>query len=74
MITSIIPAISFAQESTINAARIDKNKDEFNSVICTYRPSAGDSKKNDYVTQAKHFETGTTEDVLCWYITLQDFF
>ena len=35
-------------------------------------PSAGDSKKNNYVIQAKSFETGTTEDVLHWYITLQD--
>ena len=49
----------------------DKNKDEFISVTCRYRPSAGDSKKN-YEIQAKQFETGTTEDALCWYITLQE--
>ena len=30
--------------------------------------------KNNYVIQAKHFETGTTEDVLRWYITLQEIF
>ena len=36
--------------------------------------SAGDSKKNNYVVQAKQFETGTTEDVLRWYITLQEIF
>ena len=51
-----------------------KNKDEFISVTCRYRPSAGDSKKNNYVIQAKRFETGTTEDVLRWYITLQEIF
>ena len=44
-----------------------KNKDEFISVTCRYRPTTGDSKKNNYVIQAKHFETGTTEDVLHWY-------
>ena len=54
--------------------RTDKNKDEFISVTCRYRPSAGDSKKNNYVIQAEHFETGTTEDVLRWYITLQEIF
>ena len=54
--------------------RTDKNKDEFISVTCRYRPSAGDSKKNNYVIQAKRFETGTTEDVLRWYITLQEIF
>ena len=40
----------------------------------TPRPSAGGSKKNNYVIQAKHFETGTTEDVLRWYMTLQEIF
>ena len=51
-----------------------KTKDEFISVTCRYRPSAGESKKNNYVIQSKHFETGTTEDVLCWYVTLQEIF
>ena len=32
----------------------------------------GIPRKNEYVIQAKHFETGTTDDVLCWYITLQE--
>ena len=54
--------------------RTDKNKDEFISGTCRYRPSAGDSKKNNDVIQAKNFETGTTEDILCWYITLQEIF
>ena len=49
-------------------------KDEFISVTCRYRPGAGDSKKNNYVIQAKYFETGTTEDILHWYITLQENF
>ena len=39
-----------------------------------YLPSAADSKKNNYVIQAKHFETGTTEDGLRWYINLQKIF
>ena len=69
----IRPAIPFIPESTVESDRTDKNKDEFISVTCRYRPSAGDSKKNNYVIQAKHFETGTTEDVLHWYITLQKF-
>ena len=70
----IRPAIPFVPESTVESDRTDKNKDEFISVTCRYRPSAGDSKKNDYVIQAKRFETGTTEDVLRWYITLQEIF
>ena len=60
------PAIPVAQESTVESERTDKNKDKFISVTCRYRPSAGDSKKNNHVIQAKHFETGTTEDLLCW--------
>ena len=70
----IRPAIPFVSESTVESDRTDKNKDEFISVTCRYRPSAGDSKKNNYVIQAKRFETGTTEDVLRWYITLQEIF
>ena len=70
----IRPAIPFVPESTVESDRTDKNKDEFISVTCRYRPSAGDSKKNNYVIQAKRFETGTTEDVLRWYITLQEIF
>ena len=53
--------------------RTDKNKHEFIQGICRYRPSAGDSKKNNYVIQVKHFETGTTEDILHWHITPQFF-
>ena len=68
------PAIPFVPESTVESDRTDKNKDEFISVTCRYRPSARDSKKNNYVIQAKCFETGTTEDVLRWYITLQEIF
>ena len=30
--------------------------------------------KDNFTIQAKHFETRTTEDVLHWCITLQDFF
>ena len=71
----IRPAILFVPESTIESDRTNKNKDEFIQVNCRYRPSAGDSKKNNYVIQAKCFETGTTEDVLVrWYITLQEIF
>ena len=65
------PVISFVPESTVDAERTDKNKDELILVTCRYRPRAEGSKKNNYVIQAKHFETGTTEDVLRWYITLQ---
>ena len=36
--------------------------------------SAGDSKKKNYVIQADCSESGTTEDVLHWYITLQELF
>ena len=32
----------------VKSERNNKNKDEFISVICRYRPSAGDSKKNNY--------------------------
>ena len=42
-------AIPFVPESTVESDRTDKNKDEFISVTCRYRPSAGDSKKNNYV-------------------------
>ena len=38
------------------------------------REATRDSKKNNYVIKAKRFETGTTEDVLRWYITLQEIF
>ena len=70
----IRPAIPFVPESTVESERTGKNKDEFILVTCGYRPSAGDSKKNNCIIQAKRFETGTTEDVLCWYITLQEIF
>ena len=71
----IRPAIPFVPESTVESDRTEKNKDRFISVPCRYRPNAGDSKKNNYVIQAKRFETGTTEDVLhWWYITLQEIF
>ena len=65
----IRPAFPFVPESTVESDSTNKN-----SVTCMYRPSAGDSKKNNYVIQAKHYETGTTEDVLRWYITLQEIF
>ena len=67
----IRPAIPFVPESTVEPERTDKNKDEFISVTCRYRPSAGDSKENNYVIQAKRFKTGTIEDVLRWYISVQ---
>ena len=35
----IRPAIPFVPESTVESDRIDKNKDEFISVTCRYRPS-----------------------------------
>ena len=70
----IRPAIPFVPESAVESERTEKNKDDFIAVTCRYRPSAGDSKKNNYVIQAKRFETGTTEDVLRWYITLQEIF
>ena len=69
----ISPAIPFAQESTVDSKRTDKNKDVFILVICRYSPSAGNSKKNNYVIQAKSFETGTTEDIQHRYLTIQEF-
>ena len=57
----IRPAISFEPESAVEFDRTDKNKDDFIAVTCRYRPSAGDYKKNNYVIQAKCFETGLTE-------------
>ena len=63
----IRPATPFVPESTVELDRTDKNKDEFISVTCRYRSSAGDSKKNNYVIQVKRFETGTTEDVVVIY-------
>ena len=62
------------QNQLWKSERTDKNKDEFISVICRYKPSAGDSKISNYVIQVNHFETGTTEDVLHWYTTLQEIF
>ena len=53
----IRPAIPFVPESTVDVERIDKNKDEFISLIYRYRPSARDSKKNYYVIKANRFET-----------------
>ena len=70
----IRPAIPFVPETTVETDRTDKNKDEFISVTCRYRPSAKDSKINNYTIQAKRFETGTTEDILRWYIALQEIF
>ena len=57
-------AIPFVRESTVESERTEKNKDAFISVTCRYRPSAGNSQKNIYVIQAKHFETETIEDAL----------
>ena len=42
------PAIPFVPESAVESDQTDKNKDDFISVTCRYRPSAGDSKKNNY--------------------------
>ena len=67
------PAIPFVPESTLESIRPDKNKNEVIAVTCRYMCSAGDPKKNNYVIQAKHFEIGTTDDVLHWYITLHIF-
>ena len=41
----IRPTIPFVPESTVDLDRTDKNKNEFISVTCRYRPSVGDSKK-----------------------------
>ena len=60
-IRTIIP---FAPESTVEIETTDKNKDEFISVTCRYRPNAGDSNKNKYVIQTNLFETETTDNVL----------
>ena len=62
-------AIPFVPESTVVSERIDKNKDDCITVTCRYRFSAGDFKKNNYVIQTKSFEIGTTEDVLCGFLT-----
>ena len=51
----IRPAIPFVPESTVESDRTDKNKDKFISVTCKYRPSAGDSKKNNYVNPSQAF-------------------
>ena len=44
----IRPAIPFVLESTVEAERTDKNKDEFIPVTCKYMHKAGDAKKNYY--------------------------
>ena len=51
----IRPAIPFIPESAVDSERTEKNKDDFITVTCRYRPSAGDSKKNNYSLQAKRF-------------------
>ncbi len=68
------PPIPFVPEYAVESDRTEKNKDDFITVTCRYRPSAGDSKKKNYVIQTKHFGIGTTEDALHWYITLQEIF
>ena len=68
----IRPDIPFVPESTLESDRTGKNNGEFILVTRRYRPSTRDFKKNNYVMQAKCFVIGTIEDVLCWYITLQD--
>ena len=42
----IRPAIPFVPESIVESDRTNKNKDEFISVTCSYRPSAYDSTGN----------------------------
>ena len=56
--------------STVEPDRTEENKDDVIAVTCRNRHSAGDSKKKNYLIQSKCFETGTTENVLCWYINL----
>ena len=70
----ITPAIPFVPESTVGSGISDKNKLELILVTCRYRSSTGASKKDNFIIQAKHYETETTEDVLCWCITLQESF
>ena len=50
----------------------NENKDSFIAVTCCYSTSARNLKKNNYVIKTKHFETGTREDVLRLYMTLQE--
>ena len=42
----IRPTIPFVSDSKVYLQMTDKSNDEFISVLCRYRPSAGDSKKN----------------------------
>ena len=49
------PAIPIVPESTVESDWTEKNKDGFIAVTCRYRPSAGVSKKKNYVIQAKRF-------------------
>ena len=65
---------SFIPESSVESERTDNNRDKFISIKYIYMPSAGNSRKNNYVLQAKGLETGTPKDVLRWYITLQETF
>ena len=69
----IKPAIPFVSESTVEPEHTAKIKDEFISATCKYIPSAEDSKKHNYVIQAKDIKTGTTEDALHCYISIEDF-
>ena len=67
-------AIPFAPESIVDSKRTEKNNDDSITVTCRYMYSAGDSKKKNHIIQGKYLESGTKEDALCWYITLQEFF
>ena len=50
----IRPDIPFVPASAVESDRTDKNKYDFVAVTCRYRHSAGDSKKKNYVIQAKN--------------------
>ena len=60
--------ISFLLESTVDSEMTKMNKDDFILVTCRNMPSVGNSKKKNYTIQTKHFETGTTDDVLHTYV------
>ena len=66
------PAVPFVSEATYDSTEKDKGK--YIEITCRHTPAEKDTKKNNYNVHVRIFDHGTPEDMLLWYIKIQDVF
>ena len=64
------PAISFVSDTSYHYSSKDKSK--FIDMMCRYNPTNNDIKVNNYQVNMRKFDYGTPEDVIPWYIKVQE--